>query len=57
MTFLSALQRLRLGKPVDRALRLIAETLFVSALPHALAALVLGDFRFASFLERAHSGF
>jgi hypothetical protein len=57
LTFLSALQRLPPGKPADRALRLIAETLFVATLPHALAALVLGNFRFASFLERAHSVF
>jgi hypothetical protein len=29
----------------------------MATLLHALAALVLGNFRFASFLERAHSGF
>jgi hypothetical protein len=28
----------------------------MAILLHALAALVLGNFRFASFLERAHSG-
>jgi hypothetical protein len=38
-------------------LRLIAETLLMATLLHALAALVLGNFRFASFFERAHSGF
>src|SRR5205823_9135894 len=41
----------------NRALRLIAETLFMAILPHALAALVLGNLRLASFFERAHSGF
>ena len=29
----------------------------MATLSHALAALVLGNFRFASFLERAHSAF
>ena len=29
----------------------------MAILPHALAALVLGNFRLASFFERAHSGF
>jgi len=29
----------------------------MATLPHALAALVLCNFRFASFLERAHSDF
>jgi hypothetical protein len=29
----------------------------MATLLHALAALVLGNFRFASFFERAHSGF
>ncbi len=42
------------GKP---ALCLVAETLLMATLLHALAALVLGNFRFASFFERAHSGF
>jgi hypothetical protein len=40
-----------------RALCLVAETLLMTTLLHALAALVLGDFRFASFFERAHSVF
>jgi hypothetical protein len=43
--------------PLSLVLCLITETLFVPALPHALAALVFGNFRFASFLERAHSDF
>jgi len=42
---------------MERVLRLVAETLLVATLLHALAALVLGNFRFASFFERAHSGF
>jgi hypothetical protein len=29
----------------------------MATLLHALAALVLGNFRFASFFERSHSGF
>ena len=41
----------------DHALCLVAETLLMATLLHALAALVLGNFRFASFFERAHSGF
>ena len=41
----------------SRALCLVAETLLVATLLHALAALVLGNFRFASFFERAHSDF
>ena len=40
-----------------RALRLVAETLFMTTLLHALAALVLGNFRFPPFFERAHSDF
>ena len=36
---------------------LVAETLLMATLLHALAALVLGNFRFASFFERAHSDF
>lgn len=43
--------------PWSRVLRLVAETLLMATLLHALAALVLGNFRFASFFERAHSGF
>jgi hypothetical protein len=43
--------------PLSRALRLVAETLLMATLLHALAALVLGNFRFASFFERAHSDF
>ena len=43
--------------PLSRALCLIAETLLMATLLHALAALVLGNFRFASFFERAHSDF
>ena len=39
------------------ALCLVAETLLMATLLHALAALVLGNFRFASFFERAHSDF
>jgi hypothetical protein len=39
---------------VSRALCLITETLLMATLLHALAALVLGNFRFASFFERAH---
>jgi hypothetical protein len=38
-------------------LRLVPETLLVSMRFHALAALVFGNFRFASFLKRAHSVF
>ena len=38
-------------------LRLVPETLLVSMRFHALAALVFGNFRFASFFERAHSDF
>ena len=45
------------GKVGDRVLCLVAETLLMATLLHALAALVLGNFRFASFFERAHSGF
>lgn len=41
--------------PLSRALCLVAETLLMATLLHALAALVLGNFRFASFFERAHS--
>ena len=40
-----------------RALGPVTETLFVATLLHALAALVFSNFRFASFFERAHSGF
>jgi hypothetical protein len=36
-------------------LRLIAQPLLVPMRLHAFAALMLGNFRFASFLERAHS--
>jgi len=36
---------------------LVAETLLMATLLHALAALVLGNFRLASFFERAHSVF
>jgi hypothetical protein len=43
--------------PLSRALCLVAETLLMATLLHAFAALVLGNFRFASFFERAHSGF
>ena len=39
------------------ALRLISEALLVPIRFHALAALMLGNFRFASFLKRAHSDF
>src|SRR5947207_15664625 len=39
------------------ALHLVTETLLVPMLPHAFAALVLGDFCFSSFFERAHSDF
>ena len=42
---------------LSQRLRLIAETLLMTTLLHALAALVLGNFRFASFFERAHSDF
>ena len=35
-------------------LRLVAQTLLVAILLHALAALVLGDLRFSSFLQGAH---
>jgi hypothetical protein len=38
-------------------LRLVTQTLLVAILLHALAALVLGDLRFSSFLQRAHRGF
>src|SRR5260370_36197889 len=37
------------------ALRLIAQTLFMPVLLHALASLVFRNLRFASFLQRAHS--
>jgi hypothetical protein len=33
----------------------VAQTLLMAILPHALTALMLGDFRFASFLERTHT--
>ncbi len=39
------------------ALHLIPETLLMPMRPHALAALVLGNFCFPSFLERTHSDF
>src|ERR1043165_7171835 len=39
------------------ALRLISEALLVSMRLHAFAALMLGNFRLASFFERAHSDF
>ena len=39
-----------------RRLRLVTKTLLVTILLHALAALMLGDFRFASFLQGTHSG-
>jgi hypothetical protein len=39
------------------SLSLISKTLLVPMRLHALAALVLGNFSFASFLERAHSDF
>jgi hypothetical protein len=41
----------------NRQLRLVAKTLLMAILLHALAALVLGNFRLASFLKRAHSDF
>lgn len=40
-----------------RPLRLVPETFLVPMRLHALAALMLGNFRFASFLKRAHSNF
>jgi hypothetical protein len=46
-----------LRKRLRRALRLIPEALLVPIRFHALAALMLGNFRFASFLKRAHSDF
>ena len=39
------------------ALHLISQPLLVPMRPHSLAALVLGNFCFSSFLERAHSDF
>jgi hypothetical protein len=39
------------------ALRLISEALLVPMRLHAFAALMLGNFCFASFFERAHSDF
>ena len=45
-----------LRKRLRRALRLIPEALLVPILLHPLAAFVLGDFSFASFFERTHSG-
>jgi len=39
------------------ALRLISEALLVPMRLHAFAALMLGNFRLASFFERAHSDF
>jgi hypothetical protein len=41
----------------ERALRLISQPLLMPMRLHALAALMLGNFRFASFLERAHLDF
>jgi len=38
-------------------LYLIPESLLMPMRPHPFAALVLGNFRFPSFLERAHSNF
>src|SRR2546421_1114941 len=38
-------------------LHLIPQTLLVPMRPHSLAALMLGNFCFPSFLERAHSDF
>jgi hypothetical protein len=46
-----------LRKRLGRALGLIPEALLVPMRFHALAALVLGNFRFASFLKRTHSDF
>jgi hypothetical protein len=46
-----------LRKRLRRALRLIPEAFLVPIRFHALAALVLGNFRFTSFLKRAHSDF
>jgi hypothetical protein len=46
-----------LRKRRRRALRLIPEAFLVPIRFHALAALMLGNFRFASFLKRAHSDF
>ena len=40
-----------LRKRLRRALRLIPEALLVPIRFHALAALMLGNFRFASFLK------
>src|SRR5437588_7245815 len=37
------------------ALRLIAQTLFMPVLLHALASLVFWNLRFASFLQRTHT--
>jgi hypothetical protein len=67
MAFTQSLFELRVGRPVLdvgdfqtlalAALRLISEALLVPMRLHAFAALMLGNFRFASFFERAHSDF
>jgi hypothetical protein len=45
-------------RPIDKlCLSLVSEPFLVPVRLHALAALVLGNFRFASFLERAHLDF
>ena len=55
-------RRIRCEKPKTEArclttwLRLVAQTLLVAVFFHPLAALVLGDFCFSSFLQRAHRG-
>ena len=43
------------GKPADRDLCLVTQTLLVPMRLHAFAALVLGNFSFPSFFKRAHS--
>jgi hypothetical protein len=65
MAFTQSLFELGVGRPVLdvgdfqtlalAALRLISEALLVPMRLHAFAALMLGNFRFASFFERAHS--
>ena len=55
--YTTPLLRLSIPAALRCALCLVTETLLMATLLHALAALVLGNFRLASFFERAHSGF
>jgi hypothetical protein len=40
-----------------KSLELVTQPLLMPVRPHALAALVLGNFRFPPFFQRAHSDF